>query len=488
MRASRKQLTVETLGAVADLVWRLPLFARSVEMIASLRDNRVVSLATSTGTGKSTIFPILLIAAGVATRVAVTQPRRMARFVAAQFGAKMCGFEMAGKAHQPSAPVVYMTDGLLRARLAKKSVTTCFDVVMLDEIHERGVQSDLCVALMAQHMVAGAIDSKLVLCSATLDPSVLAPFKATGAAAALGVVENSVTVASPFRVTVDTDFVGAHAVSAVVECAKRAKRGEQVLCFLPSSADVRVAVQVCATQHSLIAKPLVSGRHIDERELNETKVFFSTTVAETSITLPHLAFVVDSGRIVVPRFNIDDRVVRLTPVNAPRSTLTQRRGRLGRSRNGVYVPLYDDAAVQRPEFATPKIRDSDLLRHEFALRVGLQQDDVLETMASDMMPSWTLGSAAFGERLKDTASMFELLREGARVASLASLINCNAAPQLNSPRWQAALHAAMTEFECGGDVLRLAVLASMRVACCRRRRVAGERWRQPAATCRCCCA
>ena len=284
-------------------------------------------------------MPILLIAAGLADRVIVTQPRRLpcrevCRRVSSIYGDRIAGYEMAGASSNLDAPIVFVTDGLLRARLSRANATLDCDVVVLDELHERGVQSDLCLALLARRMAASSADSvspitfRLVLSSATLDPAVMSLFEDGGSASSLSVAKFSAVVDKPFAVD-DIDLHGHHPVAVVAQCVREKKREDQVLCFLPSSRDVRNAVEMCEKHHNIRALALTAGSSVTSDDLHNASVFFSTTVAETSLTFPRLAFVVDSGRIVAPEFSNSERVTRLSSILAPQSTLDQRKGRLG---------------------------------------------------------------------------------------------------------------------------------------------------------------
>lgn len=436
---------------------RLPVFLRACELVHTVRNNRVGSLQTSTGTGKTTVTPALLIGAGVASRIAVTQPRRLpcrqvCERVASVYGADFCGYEVAGVAHNATASVVYLTDGLLRARLTRATASVNYDIVMLDELHERGAQSDLCLLLLEQRVAAASASAsfKLLLSSATLDDKVLKLFPSSQ----LGVF-NIADMKSPFNI-VDERRPGAHPLAVVAEFAKRMKREDQILCFLPSTADVRNAVELSASHYGLHnVLGLTAGAELSAQSLRDTSVFFSTTIAETSLTFPSLAVVIDTGKIVTPQFDAAERVTRLVDVAAPQSTLTQRRGRLGRTCDGIYVQLYD-AATPRERFATPKLLGSDVARHAFAMHVGSGDANKLRALVA-RLPS--ADHAQLGRLLAASDELFGWLEHAAQPKrDLQRSVALKLVPALSEPRWQAALVAATERFKCGGDVLRLAVL------------------------------
>jgi hypothetical protein len=435
---------------------RLPVFLQAGQLVQTVRDKRVVSVQTSTGTGKSTLVPALLIGAGVASRVAVTQPRRLpcrqvCERVASVYGDDFCGYEVAGVAHNATASVVYLTDGLLRARLTRASASVNYDVVVLDELHERGAQSDLCLLLLAERVAAASSASfKLLLSSATLDDKVLRLFPGN----VLGVFDIA-DMKSPFKIR-DEPRPNEHPLAVVAEFAKRMKREDQILCFLPSTADVRNAVELSASHYGLHnVLGLTAGAELSAQSLRDTSIFFSTTIAETSLTFPSLAVVIDTGKIVMPQFDAAERVTRLVDVAAPGSTLTQRRGRLGRTLDGVYVALYD-AASPRDPFAAPKLLGSDVARHAFAMHVGSGDANKLRALVA-RLPS--ANHAQLGGLLAASDELFGWLEQAAQPRrDLQRSVALKLVPALNEPRWQAALVAATERFKCGGDVLRLAVL------------------------------
>ena len=155
--------------------------------------------------------------------------KKVSRRVAELYGDSFCGFDMAGAAKNVEAPVMFVTDGLLRARLAQGRADIGFDVIMLDELHERGVQVDLCLALLARRLVNAGdkADFKLLLSSATLDPNVLKLFQAGGPAASVGVSTFAVKVKAPFTIHVE-DKTGHHYLNVVAEVSVELRRSMHV--------------------------------------------------------------------------------------------------------------------------------------------------------------------------------------------------------------------------------------------------------------------
>jgi hypothetical protein len=158
----------------------------AIEMLDLVTRNDVISVTTATGSGKSTLMPLLLIAANIGIkRVAVTQPRRFAaqsiyQTISHYHGPSIVGFAMAGESVNPMAPIVYITDGLLRTQLNLDKDFAAFDCIIIDEVHERSENIDACVALLAKMKELKLKMPKVILSSATLDDKVIKPFTDAG--------------------------------------------------------------------------------------------------------------------------------------------------------------------------------------------------------------------------------------------------------------------------------------------------------------------
>lgn len=158
----------------------------AVEIIDQVMRHDVMSVTTATGSGKSTLMPLLLIAANIGIkRVAVTQPRLFAaqsiyQTVSHHQGFSIVGFALAGESVNPMAPIVYITDGLLRAQLHLDKYFTAFDCIIIDEVHERSENNHACVELLAEMKELNLKMPKVILSSATSDDKVIKPFTDAG--------------------------------------------------------------------------------------------------------------------------------------------------------------------------------------------------------------------------------------------------------------------------------------------------------------------
>ena len=232
----------------------LPLYQESVRVLQDVRDGDVVSLGCDTGSGKSTLLPVLLLAEGY-TSVLVTQPRRLPCMqvndrVESLFGA-VTGWRVAGEQHNADRSLIFETDGLLWAWLQHiDSAEKLPEVIMLDEVHERSLYIDHCIAKIGQLIErpgARRLLPKLILASATIDEQVAAPFRTMPH---VRLKESRVKVPSPFAIVKESRS-DSNCVELVVEIFKNLKYDQQILCFLPSTKAVRDACRVRTAQELL---------------------------------------------------------------------------------------------------------------------------------------------------------------------------------------------------------------------------------------------
>jgi len=339
--------------------------------------------------GKSTLLPALLIAEGY-DKVIVTQPRRLPCNLISQrvnetmtidtnpHSDKLAGWAVSGAEKNPRAQILYLTDGLLKERLlydenfitintpVNKSI-----VLFIDEVHERSVNIDLCLALIARMLTTKQqlmVKLKIIISSATLDSSVPDLFQkipkikfSQFTMPLMGTLHTITKHARPNENVLDI----------VQELYKKRDRHDQILCFVNSVSEVNQCCRLLTeiSRGAIVAYPLIQSQQAQQQQLylEHGSVFFSTTVAETSLTFPSLKYVIDTGMINIPVFDIDSKQTVLKEVRAAESTIKQRYGRLGRTRAGEYYALYDFDVTKKP-FPTPQICQSDLVNIEFSLR------------------------------------------------------------------------------------------------------------------------
>eukprot|EP00657_Telonema_sp_P-1_P009900 TRINITY_DN4163_c0_g1_i2.p1 TRINITY_DN4163_c0_g1~~TRINITY_DN4163_c0_g1_i2.p1 ORF type:complete len:524 (+),score=148.85 TRINITY_DN4163_c0_g1_i2:202-1773(+) len=380
-------------------------------MLEKLRTNDVLAVPSDTGSGKSTLLPMLLVAeygSCIVTQPRIAPCKRTKQFVGSKFGSRLVGCAWSGhECTDPSVRLTYVTDGLLAMRVHGGVTGAGGEVVFVDEVHERSKNIDSVLLGLAKGLcegksVPGFRGPKVVIASATLDHSVLAPFLHNG----LTVSVEQVKVPSPFPVKQVKDFVGQHYLSATVSIFRdnRKAADEQVLCFLPGADQVRKAAEAFRELTGTAAETLYAQMPVPQIEaaVGRGVVFFSTNIAETSFTFPNMCHIVDNGKSNVPTSSTDG-VVQLWEQFAPRSTCTQRKGRCGRTRPGCYYPLYADSELTQ-EFATPEVVRLSMLEDEFQMWVlhgqGMSDAKLSRFHPAGALPEFGVLASAANEQLQ----------------------------------------------------------------------------------------
>ncbi|CAF3958384.1 unnamed protein product [Rotaria sordida] len=422
--------------------------------------------------GKSTLLPALLIAEGY-DKVIVTQPRRLPCSLVSQRVNSMVkeyisGWAVSGVEKNVRAKILYVTDGLLKERLLNdENLITKYTkfnkslIFLLDEVHERSINIDLCLALFARLLKLNPdlkTKMKLIISSATLDSSVPKLYrKIPGCSLCLF---NLPSISTRFLVT-DNHATGENILDLVQKLYSKRVRNEQILCFVSSTQDVyeNCALIKSITKEAIIAHPLVQSQSaIDQEKLIEHgTLFFSTTVAETSLTFPCLKYVIDTGVINMPVYNIELERTELQEIKAAESTTKQRRGRLGRTQPGEFYALYKYEPGEQQKYPLPQICQSELVNIEFALRKSRLRTtliDFKEYFPNKPGQTYIEDAVEQLQRLglvsKTSSKNFTPL--GQSIAKL---------PDLSSLRMAKAVYSALRTYRCGRDLIILSSILSV---------------------------
>ncbi len=376
---------VSRARGVARLVFKhdpkLPIAARREEICAALAAHQVIIVAGDTGSGKSTQLPqfCLELGFGIDGLIAHTQPRRLAaRALAARIAEELSqtvgatvGFRVRF-ADQVSAAtrLVLMTDGLLLAELTSDPWLRRYDTIIVDEAHERTLNIDLLFGVL-RRLLPRRPDLKLIVTSATLDVARVAQF--FGNAPIITVSGRShpieVRYAAQAAAAEDPDLPTAvlEAYRDIVAHPGDTSNGD-VLVFLPGEREIRDVGDVLQRelQSDVDVLALYSRlawdqqRKIFERSARR-RIVLATNVAETSITVPGIRAVIDSGLARVSRYSPRNRLQRLPIEAVSRASAEQRKGRCGRLGPGVCVRLYSEADFDaRAEFTEPEVLRTNL--------------------------------------------------------------------------------------------------------------------------------
>ncbi len=377
----------------------LPIFAYENAIVEALRDNQVVVVAADPGAGKSTAVPMMLHEAGFAQggMIGTTEPRRvaamaLARYVAEQNDGKCgdtVGFQIGGVRELSRRTVVkYMTEGILLRELhgnpglGKTNRHPGYSVVIADEVHERGINQDLILALM-KDVLRNRSDLKLVVMSATIDEHRFSEH-----------FDGAPVIKVPGRMhPVEVRWasgdcsarqMSTRAAEKVVELLNNGERGD-ILVFMPDERSIK---EVCSKVEEQVSAgyvkvlPLYGNQAPEDqqeamRPRRERRVIVATNIAETSLTIEGVVHVVDTGLIKQVQY-VSATMSALEVCEHSKAGCEQRKGRAGRTQAGICHRLYTQENYRRRDaFTKPEILRTSLdstLLHLMCL--GYSMDDV----------------------------------------------------------------------------------------------------------------
>jgi len=385
----------------------LPVSARRDEIARALSGHQVVIVCGETGSGKTTQLPKIALelgrglGAGGRGLIGHTQPRRIAASSVAKRIAEelnsplgeVVGYKVRFQDRlQPGASVKLMTDGILLAETQTDPLLKAYDTLIIDEAHERSLNIDFLLGYLRQ-LLPRRPDLKIVVTSATIDADRFAKHfeSAAGPAPVIMVSGRLYPVEQrwrPFEEKKDWDL--ADAIADAVDELWRGGSGD-ILVFLPGEREIRETADHLRKHLASTARggpqpeilPLFARLSQAEQDRvfeagNGRRIVLATNVAETSLTVPGIRYVVDSGLARVKRYSYRNKVEQLQVEPVSQAAANQRAGRCGRVANGVCIRLYDEADfAQRPRFTDPEILRSSLagviLRMK-ALRLGTVED------------------------------------------------------------------------------------------------------------------
>src|SRR5690349_13859280 len=355
----------------------LPISAMRAEIAAALRAYPVVIVSGETGSGKTTQLPKICLEAGrgIAGMIGHTQPRRIAARATAARVAQELKTELGGavgykirfteKVGQRSY-IKVMTDGILLAETQGDRELRQYDSLIIDEAHERSLNVDFLLGYVKQ-LLPRRPDLKLIVTSATIDAERFS--KHFGGAPVIEVSGRLYPVEVRYRPfgEEDDDSDINDAISDTVEDLARLGQGD-VLVFLPGEREIREAAEALRKRHPPHTEilPLFARLSAEEQGRvfsahGERRIVLATNVAETSLTVPGIRYVVDTGLARVKRYSYRSKVEQLRVENISQASATQRAGRCGRVASGVCVRLYaEDEFARRPAFTDPEVLRSSL--------------------------------------------------------------------------------------------------------------------------------
>jgi ATP-dependent helicase HrpA len=359
----------------------LPIHARRQEILQILEERQVLIVAGDTGSGKSTQLPqyCLELGRGGAGLIAHTQPRRLAaRALAARVAEELgepvgrrVGFRVRFADQVSDATrLVLMTDGLLLAELASDPMLRRYDTVIVDEAHERTLNVDLLLGVLKQ-LLPRRPDLKVIVTSATLDVERVAKF--FGGAPIISVSGRGHPIEVRYR-DPESDADDPDLPLAVLEAYREIAAepggigGGDILVFLPGEREIRDVgeflereLQAQAEVLSLYSRLSWEQQSRIFQRGSRRRIVLSTNLAETSITVPGIRSVIDSGLARISRYSARNRLQRLPIEPVSRASADQRKGRCGRLAPGLCLRLYgEEDYEQRPQFTEPEVLRTNL--------------------------------------------------------------------------------------------------------------------------------
>ncbi len=353
----------------------LPITAEKDRIIAAIRENQILIIAGDTGSGKTTQLPKMCLDAGRGREqiIGCTQPRRLAAVsMAERVSDELKRPDLVGSTvrfqdrTQESTRIKFMTDGILLAETRRDRLLKRYDTIIIDEAHERSLNIDFLLGYLKQ-LLPKRPELKLIIASATIDTEKFSSH--FGNARIFQVSGRTFPITVEFQEESNGGEIN-HADQACEAVQTLCLQpGGDILVFMPTERDILDTLS--ALQHALdpdrhLILPLFGRLQAgDQRKIFRTytkrKIIVATNVAETSITVPGIRFVVDTGLARIPEYNVRARTSSLLVARISKASCDQRAGRCGRTGPGTCLRLYsEEDYLGRPEFTRPEIQRSNL--------------------------------------------------------------------------------------------------------------------------------
>lgn len=380
-RVERRRLAVPAITYPAEL----PVAQKKDDILAAVRDHQVVIVAGETGSGKTTQIPkiCLELGRGVLGSIGHTQPRRLAARTVADRIAEELGTDLGDTVgykvrftdrSSDDTLVKLMTDGILLAEIQHDRLLRQYDTLIIDEAHERSLNIDFLLGYVKE-ILPKRPDLKVIITSATIDPERFSEH--FGRAPIVEVSGRTYPVEVRYRPVADPDDPSAdpdrdqiQAITDAVDELGREGPGD-VLVFLSGEREIRDTADALAKHFTrqrtatevlpLYARLSSAEQHRVFQPHRGRRVVLATNVAETSLTVPGIRYVVDPGTARISRYSHRLKVQRLPIEPVSQASANQRKGRCGRVAEGICIRLYSEEDFEsRPEFTDPEILRTNL--------------------------------------------------------------------------------------------------------------------------------
>ena len=377
-------------AAVPDISYpaELPVSQRKDDIAQAIRDHQVVIVAGETGSGKTTQLPkiCLELGRGVTGQIGHTQPRRIAARTVAERIAEETGTQLGTAVGYKvrftdksgdNTLVKVMTDGILLNEIASDRDLYRYDTLIIDEAHERSLNIDFILGYLRQ-LLPRRPDLKVIITSATIDPERFAAhFAIDGTQAPIVEVSGRTypvevryrPIAGPDSKS-DEDRDQIQAISDAIDELSANGPGD-ILVFFSGEREIRDTADALKGRENLDVLPLYGRLSAAEqhrvfelpagRTMSHRRVVLATNVAETSLTVPGIRYVIDPGTARISRYSLRTKVQRLPIEPISQASANQRKGRCGRVADGICIRLYSEEDFNsRPEYTDPEIQRTNL--------------------------------------------------------------------------------------------------------------------------------
>ncbi len=368
----------------------LPILAKKKAIIDAIANHPVVVIAGETGSGKTTQIPKFCIEAGRGKNgmIGCTQPRRIAAITVARRIAEELNCPNSGQVgykirfddkSRSNSIIKIMTDGILLAETLSDRWMNAYDTLIIDEAHERSLNIDFILGLL-RNLLPKRRDLKVIITSATIDTEKFA--QAFNNAPIIEVSGRLYPVETRYQPPdeEDPETLVEMASRAVTKLLRQSVDGD-ILVFMPTEQDIRDSCEYLSNKHGSRVDVLPLFGRLSSRDQarvfkpgSKRKIIVATNIAETSITLPGIRYVVDTGLARISRYTPRTRTTALPVVPISRSSADQRQGRCGRVADGICIRLYSkEDYEERPLYTPPEILRANLaevILRMIALRLG----------------------------------------------------------------------------------------------------------------------
>jgi len=376
----------------------LPITARKDDIVAAIRAHQVVVIAGETGSGKTTQIPKMCLEAGlgIEAKIGCTQPRRVAalsisRRIAEELNVNWgrevgCTIRFDDRSGAQTY-IKLMTDGILLAETQGDPLLSEYNCIIIDEAHERSLNIDFLLGYL-KTLLAKRPDLKLIITSATIDTQTFSrAFNDAPIIEVSGRLYPVEVIYAPFDADSEArgDITYVDAAVRAAETALCEPGNGDILIFMPGERDIRETSDLLEGRFGREVEiiPLFGLLSAADQQrvfapLNRRKIVVATNIAETSLTIPGIRYVIDSGLARISRYNPRTRTKRLPVEPVSQSSANQRKGRSGRVQDGVCIRLYsEEDFAGRPQYTQPEIQRANLA--EVILRMKAYRLGDIET-------------------------------------------------------------------------------------------------------------